>query len=146
MASQSEATASSNSTLQRISTSELQPGMFLVRVLDSWWKSPFFVHRRLLNSPIEVQQLMSSGIREVEIDTSLSVKIFEAASDDGLIEETENLIMGCDRDGSNEDGILTASVGSESSSNPKFQTEESKKREELVLLRRGRCWCDRRGV
>ena len=70
---------SSTSTLQRITTSQLRPGMFLVRILDSWWKSPFFVHRRLLKSLTEVQQLMSSGIREVEIDVSLGVEISSEA-------------------------------------------------------------------
>jgi putative nucleotidyltransferase with HDIG domain len=43
--------------------------MYLVRILDSWWKSPFFLHRRLLSSR-DVQQLLQSGIQEVEIDTS----------------------------------------------------------------------------
>ncbi len=61
-------------TLQRIPTSQLRPGMFLVRVLDSWWKSPFFIHRRLLKTASEVQELMSSGIREVEIDLSLGTE------------------------------------------------------------------------
>ena len=76
MSSLSRATSTSSpSTLRRIATSQLRSGMFLVRVLDSWWKSPFFTHRRLLNSPVEIQQLLRSGIKEVEIDISLGVGV-----------------------------------------------------------------------
>ena len=59
--------------------------MFLVRVLDSWWKSPFFTHRRLLNSITEIEELMHSGIREVEIDISLGVGV--ASTEDSGLEE-----------------------------------------------------------
>jgi len=48
--------------------------MFLVRILDSWWKSPFFLHRRLLRFQ-DVQQLVVSGIQEVEIDTSKGLDV-----------------------------------------------------------------------
>ena len=94
---------SSTSTLQRIPTSQLRPGMFLVRILDSWWKSPFFVHRRLLKSSTEVQQLMSSGIREVEIDTSLGVTVSpdsEPGFDEGLLEVPVTVVSSGDQDDS----------------------------------------------
>ena len=48
--------------------------MFLFRILDSWWKSPFFVHRRLLRSE-DVAQLARSGIQNVEIDTSKGLDV-----------------------------------------------------------------------
>ena len=83
--------------------------MFLVRILDSWWKSPFFVHRRLLKSPTDVQQLMSSGIREVEIDTSLGVEVSSEAESEfdeaaSTSEVTDMLIISCknDESGKNE--------------------------------------------
>ncbi|HBP88312.1 MAG: DUF3391 domain-containing protein [Nitrospira sp.] len=56
-------------TRKRLACSQLCAGMYLVRILDSWWSSPFFLHRRLLSSD-DVQQLLQSGIQEVEIDTS----------------------------------------------------------------------------
>ena len=135
MASHSGATSSSSSTLQRISTSQLQPGMFLVRVLDSWWKSPFFVHRRLLSSPADVEQLMSSGIREVEIDTSLSVKVSEAGFDDGFSERPDQFTLAGDHDDSNTDEPFSTSAGSASSPAPERHSEESKSREEVIQLR-----------
>ena len=55
--------------------------MYLVRILDSWWKSPFFVHRRLLRSQ-DVPQLVQSGIQEVEIDIS---KGLDVSLDSGLV-------------------------------------------------------------
>ena len=69
MNSLSNSSCSSPTTRRRIACSQLRAGMFMVRILDSWWKSPFFVHRRLLSSQ-DVQQLVQSGIQEVEIDTS----------------------------------------------------------------------------
>ena len=104
---------SSCRTLQRIPTSQLRPGMFLVRVLDSWWKSPFFVHRRLLNTPTEVEQLMSSGIREVEIDTSLGVEVSSESESDWpehSAEETDILLVSCDQEQSDADSSPPLSV------------------------------------
>ncbi len=136
MPSRSESTVTpSNSSLQRISTSQLRPGMFLVRVLDSWWKSPFFVHRRLLNSPTDVQQLMSSGIREVEIDTSLGVKISGLVSEGGMTDETENQTITCNHNDSSADEPFVASVSLESSLDSEPCSQESKNREEVVQLR-----------
>ncbi len=138
MASQPGATAASHSTLQRISTSDLRPGMFLVRVLDSWWKSPFFIHRRLLNTVVEVEQLMSSGIREVEIDTALGVKVFsEAESEEEASPSLVDDISGAsdhqeDAD-VNSHTALSPDIGS--SPDPTSCSEESKKREAVVLLR-----------
>ncbi len=129
---------SSHRSLQRIPTSHLRPGMFLVRVLDSWWKSPFFVHRRLLNTPTEVEQLMSSGIREVEIDTSLGVEVAtESASDspEHSSEESDILIVSCDQEQSDADLPPPLSVSQQYAPLPDSRTEESKNFEEVVQLR-----------
>ncbi len=138
MASQSGATAASRSTLQRISTSELRPGMFLVRVLDSWWKSPFFVHRRLLNTPSEVEQLMSSGIREVEIDTALGVKVSsetESKDDEALYPVGD--ISSTSANQEEDDVHSHTAFSSDNESSPDLDpcSEESKNREAVVLLR-----------
>ncbi|MCA9452878.1 MAG: DUF3391 domain-containing protein, partial [Nitrospira sp.] len=61
-------------TRKRLACSQICAGMYLVRILDSWWKSPFFHHRRLLSSH-DVQQLLQSGIREVEIDTAKGLDV-----------------------------------------------------------------------
>jgi len=136
----SQTSGSSTNTLQRISTSQLRPGMFLVRVLDSWWKSPFFVHRRLLKSSTDVQQLMGSGIREVEIDTSLGVEVFsevERGVHESPSEKTEIPILSREQGDSDADTQTVASLGPESSPDPEHETgsEESKNREEVVQLR-----------
>ena len=136
----SQTPGSSTNTLQRISTSQLRPGMFLVRVLDSWWKSPFFVHRRLLKSPTDVQQLMGSGIREVEIDTSLGVEVSSEAErgvHESPSEETEIPILSREQGDSDADTQTVTSLGPESSPDPEHETgsEESKNREEVVQLR-----------
>ncbi len=141
MSSQSGATsASSRSSLQRIPTSQLRTGMFLVRVLDSWWKSPFFVHRRLLNTSTEVEQLMSSGIQEVEIDTSLGVEV-SSGCDTGLagspMEEAEYPIDSSNQKDVEGDLPTSLSLGLESSPNPESdpRAEERTNREEITQLR-----------
>ena len=128
--------ASSTSSLQRISTSQLRPGMFLVRVLDSWWKSPFFSHRRFLKSSTEVQQLMCSGIREVEIDTSLGVAVSsdsEARLDESFLEVTDPAatVASCDQADSENKKQTTCSPEFE----PEPPSDESKTRAEVVQLR-----------
>ena len=132
--------ASSTSTLQRISTSQLRPGMFLVRILDSWWKSPFFVHRRLLKSPADVQQLMSSGIREVEIDTSLSVEVSltgESGVDEAVSasEVTDMPIVSSERDDLATNEHAPVSLRPETSPDSALYPDDSKNREEVVQLR-----------
>jgi len=131
---------SSSSTLQRIPTSQLRQGMFLVRILDSWWKSPFFVHRRLLKSPAEVQQLMSSGIREVEIDTALGVAIStgeESGLDEAALPEelTDRPIAPCEEDGSATHERASISLSSESSPDPEAYPDDSRQRKEVEQLR-----------
>lgn len=61
-------------TRKRLVCSQICAGMYLVRILDSWWKSPFFCHRRLLSSH-DVEQLLQSGIYEVEIDTAKGLDV-----------------------------------------------------------------------
>ena len=140
MANQSRATSASQSTLQRISTSQLRPGMFLVRILDSWWKSPFFVHRRLLKSASDVQQLMDSGIREVEIDTALGVDISTGEvsgpdEDSFPLEHTNESMASIEATGSPSSERVSVALPSESSSDTEPSVEDSQEREEVVQLR-----------
>ena len=71
----SHSPGTSSSTLKQIPVTQLRPGMYLVRILDSWWKSPFFLHRRLLQTQEEVQLLLQSGIQSVEIDLERGVDV-----------------------------------------------------------------------
>ena len=51
--------------------------MYLVRIVDSWWKSPFFLHRRTIQSQEEIQLLLQAGIQAVEIDLARGLDITE---------------------------------------------------------------------
>ncbi len=113
----------------------------MVRILDSWWKSPFFVHRRLLESSTDVQKLMSSGIREVEIDTSLGVEVSLKAEPDfdetvSPAEVTDMPIVSGEHDESATNEQTPGSLGPESTPDPPPYSEELKNREEVVQLRK----------
>ena len=127
-------------TLIRIPTDQLRPGMFLVRILDSWWKSPFFVHRRLLKSASEVQQLVQSGIREVEIDIALGVDVSGEAVH-GLDEHAslmdgpaESLSADGEMDSPASEG-LSVSLSSESAFDETVPSADAREWEEVVQLR-----------
>ncbi|GJL53224.1 MAG: phosphodiesterase [Nitrospirales bacterium] len=51
--------------------------MFLVGVYQSWWKSPFFRHNRLLKTQKDVDVLLKSDIKEVMIDPSRGLDVHE---------------------------------------------------------------------
>ncbi len=128
----------SPSVRQRISTAQLQPGMFLVRILDSWWKSPFFRHRRLLKTMTEVEQLKRSGIREVEIDTSKGIGLSdesEVGVDGGSVIERDEL----EETGEHGQSIIKETEGSFSAidQEPELEgvSEETKTQQEIVELR-----------
>ena len=71
----SSITSPSSSLFKQIPVSQLRPGMYLVRIVDSWWKSPFFLHRRRIQSQEEVQLLIQAGIQTVEIDTGRGLDV-----------------------------------------------------------------------
>jgi HD-GYP domain-containing protein (c-di-GMP phosphodiesterase class II) len=51
-----------------IDISDLKLGMFMVGVEESWIKTPFFFHRRLISQESDIVLLKSSGIQKVVID------------------------------------------------------------------------------
>ena len=73
---------SSASRTKRIATSQLKIGMFLVGVYQSWWKSPFFRHNRLLKTQKEIDLLHQSGVKEVMIDPSRGVDVDDGPETD----------------------------------------------------------------
>jgi HD-GYP domain-containing protein (c-di-GMP phosphodiesterase class II) len=124
---------------QRIPTTQLRPGMFLVRVLDSWWKSPFFFHRRLLKSSAEVEQLQRSGIREVEIDTSKGIAASpdseEVVFEESALADTSGSMESCDQTGTDSPDTHTSSFQTKTEGDGDLESPESKARQELVQLR-----------
>ncbi|MGB0910168.1 MAG: HD-GYP domain-containing protein [Nitrospirales bacterium] len=85
---------SSSLNSKRIPTSQLKVGMFLVGVDESWWKSPFFRHNRLLENQKEVDLLLKSNIKEVMIDPSCGLDVTEGEDEYShleCIETTERL-------------------------------------------------------
>jgi HD-GYP domain-containing protein (c-di-GMP phosphodiesterase class II) len=68
------ATEESNNR-KRVSVNAIKPGMFVVSLDQSWLRTPFFFHRRLIKSAEEVERLRSEGVREVVIDTALGMDV-----------------------------------------------------------------------
>ncbi|MBB4613104.1 HD-GYP domain-containing protein [Novosphingobium taihuense] len=56
--------------LKRISTSEIELGMFIHKLEGSWFKHPFWKRRFLLDDPGMLETLRDSAVDEVIIDTS----------------------------------------------------------------------------
>jgi len=55
---------------KQIPLDQLKPGMFLISMDQSWWKTPFLVHHRFIKNEREIEQIRNSGVRSVIIDTS----------------------------------------------------------------------------
>lgn len=60
---------------KRVSVNAVKPGMYVVSLDQSWLRTPFFFHRRLIKSAEEVERLRSEGVREVVIDTALGFDV-----------------------------------------------------------------------
>lgn len=59
--------------LKKITTTELQVGMYLAKVGDKWIDSPFWRSSFLLTDPKDIQTLVEGGFDAVWIDTSKSL-------------------------------------------------------------------------
>lgn len=124
-------TSTSSFPLKRISTSQLRPGMYLVRIVDSWWKSPFFLHRRTIQSQEEVALLLQSGIQAVEIDVERGVDV-------GAEEERASIPVSDHAEGNSfrEDSIGDDSVPTVAGSDVEnLSPSDSENRERLSRLR-----------
>ena len=105
---------SSASQTKRIATSQLKTGMFLVGVYQSWWKSPFFRHNRLLKTQKEINLIHQSEVKEVLIDPSRGLDVddggdeilndtsspgteledqLDEGQDEGMVEEDEGTLI-----------------------------------------------------
>lgn len=59
-----------HSTLRKIKTTDLKPGMYLHGLCGSWMAHPFWRNRFTISDPADVQRILDSGISEVWIDTA----------------------------------------------------------------------------
>ena len=53
---------------KRISIDDLQLGMCVIGLDQSWLRSPLWVHRQVIKSEDDIAILRRSGVREVDVD------------------------------------------------------------------------------
>lgn len=68
------------STLKKIKTADLKPGMHLHGLCGSWMDHPFWRSKFTLNDPADIRRILDSGIVEVWIDTAKGDDLPAAAS------------------------------------------------------------------
>lgn len=59
--------------LKQIDTTELQPGMYIAKISDSWFESPFWRSAFLLSNKQDIHTLLEHGFTSVWIDTSKGI-------------------------------------------------------------------------
>jgi len=70
---------------RRIPVEQLKPGMHLLGLDQSWFKSPLWFHRGPVKSYADIRQLMKSGVREVTIDTEQGPDVQDSACESGIL-------------------------------------------------------------
>ncbi|MCZ6800576.1 MAG: DUF3391 domain-containing protein [Nitrospirae bacterium] len=61
--------------IKRISIDQLTAWMFVTKVDQSWLKTPFWIHRRLIKTKEEIHHFKDSGVEFVYIDTALGLDL-----------------------------------------------------------------------
>lgn len=61
------------STVKTITIDQLKPGMFVVWMDQSWYRTPFFSHKRLIRHQEDIDLLQQHGVKELKIDTEKSL-------------------------------------------------------------------------
>lgn len=54
---------------------QLQPGLYIVKLDISWWRSPFWRSRFMVNDHYDIELLRLSGVQRVEVDLSRSTTV-----------------------------------------------------------------------
>lgn len=72
-----------SSTKKRLPVSQLKPGMYVVALDRSWFKTPFLFHRKLIKDLAEIELFKLHGIREVVIDLARNADLSMSADVDG---------------------------------------------------------------
>jgi HD-GYP domain-containing protein (c-di-GMP phosphodiesterase class II) len=60
---------------KRVPVSQLKPGVYVVALDQSWFQTPFMLHRRLIKDFEEIELLKKHGVREVVIDIARGADI-----------------------------------------------------------------------
>jgi HD-GYP domain-containing protein (c-di-GMP phosphodiesterase class II) len=74
---------------KRIHIEHLRPGMYVVDLDKSWWRTPFFSHKWLIQDGHEIQTLKEVGVREVFIDVERGCDVEDTASTHASEEKQE---------------------------------------------------------
>jgi len=75
--------------LKRISTDQLQVGMFLHELCGSWMDHPFWRSKFLLEDPADVRRITECGIKEAWIDTSRGADVVGGRTQEEVEAEVE---------------------------------------------------------
>jgi len=67
-----------------ITVDQLKPGMFVVEMDQPWYRTPFFIHKRLIRHLEDINLLRQHGIKEVKIDPSKGLDIEVDPSEEAL--------------------------------------------------------------
>lgn len=54
--------------VKTITIDQLKPGMFIVGMDQPWYRTPFFIHKRLIRHTRDIELLRQYGVRELKID------------------------------------------------------------------------------
>lgn len=66
--------------LKQIDTTELQPGMYIAKISESWFESPFWRSAFLLSNEQDIHTLLEHGFTSVWIDTSRGIDVESVAT------------------------------------------------------------------
>jgi putative nucleotidyltransferase with HDIG domain len=61
--------------VKTITIDQLKPGMFIVGMDQSWYRTPFLLHKRLIRHTKDIDLLRQHGIKEVKIDPSQGLDV-----------------------------------------------------------------------
>ena len=68
--------------VKTITIDQLKPGMFIVGMDQSWYRTPFLLHKRLIRDMNDIELLRQYGIREVKIDPGRGLDLEPVPSED----------------------------------------------------------------
>jgi putative nucleotidyltransferase with HDIG domain len=71
-------------TVKTITIDQLKPGMFVVGMDQSWYRTPFLFHKRLVRHLEDIDLLRRFGIKEVTIDPRKGLDLEEDSSEEAL--------------------------------------------------------------
>ena len=78
--------------LKRIHVEQLRLGMHVHELCGSWMDHPFWRGAFLLDKPHDLKTILSTGIKEVWIDTSKGLDVEGGESEEGIASEVETTL------------------------------------------------------